>query len=209
MRRLKPSGLQVLVHIGALLPLVMLIWDFTQGGLTVNPIQEIQLRTGKSALIMLILSLTCTPLSRISGLKWVLRLRRPLGLYAFMYASLHLLNFVGLDYAFNFPLIREDFLEKRFVLAGLAAFISLLPLAVTSTKGWRRRLGRKNWGRLHLLTYLALILAVTHFLWQVKADIREPLLYGAVAVLLLIVRLPSLRRIMRRSQRQPKRLNKE
>lgn len=194
MHNLRRHWLRILIHVAALLPLAVLIWDFTQGQLTVNPIQEIQLRTGKYTLILLVLSLACTPISRAFRIKQLLGLRRPLGLYTFMYASLHFLNFVGLDYGFDFHLIREDIFEKRFALAGFAAFLSLLPLAVTSTKGWMTRLG-KNWERLHWFIYLAALLAVTHFIWQVKVDIREPLLYGVLVVVLLIVRIPSVRKV--------------
>lgn len=193
MHKFKRHWLQILVHIAALLPLAILVWDFTQGGLTVNPIQEIQLRTGRYALVLLVLTLACTPISTMFGLKQILQLRRPLGLYAFLYASLHFLNFVGLDFGFNFDLIKEGILEKRFALVGLAAFLCLLPLAVTSTRGWMRRLGR-NWHRLHWLIYPAALLAVLHFTLQVKADYRSPLLYGAVVVLLLVIRLPVLRK---------------
>ena len=193
MHKFKRHWLQILVHIAALLPLAILVWDFTQGGLTANPIQEIQLRTGRYALVLLVLTLACTPISTLFGLKQVLQLRRPLGLYAFLYASLHLLNFVGLDFGFNFDLIKEGILEKRFALVGLAAFLCLLPLAVTSTRGWMRRLDR-NWHRLHWLIYPAALLAVLHFTLQVKADYRSPLLYGAVVVLLLVIRLPVFRK---------------
>lgn len=190
----KASWLRVLIHIAALLPIVILAWNFAQGQLTVNPIREIQLQTGKYTLVFLVLSLSCTPIGTVLGLKQILQLRRTLGLYAFMYASLHFLNFVGLDYRFDFALIREDILEKRFALAGFAAFLSLLPVAVTSTKWWKRRLG-KNWERLHWFVYLAALLAVTHFMWQVKADFREPLIYLTIVVLLLLLRLPSIRRV--------------
>lgn len=203
MHKLKTSWLQIIIHIGALLPLVILIWDFTQGRLTVNPIQEIQLRTGKYALVLLVLTLLVTPANIMFGIKQALRLRRQLGLYAFMYASLHFLNFVGLDYRFDFTLILEDVAGKRFVLAGLAAFLSLLLLAVTSTKGWIRRLG-KNWERLHWLIYLAAALAVTHFVWQVKADLREPLIYGLVVFILLAVRLPAIRKMVNERRRRLK-----
>lgn len=203
MHKLKTSWLQIIIHIGALLPLVILIWDFTQGRLTVNPIQEIQLRTGKYTLVLLVLTLLVTPANIIFGIKQALRLRRQLGLYAFMYASLHFLNFVGLDYRFDFTLILEDVAGKRFVLAGLAAFLSLLLLAVTSTKGWIRRLG-KNWERLHWLIYLAAALAVTHFVWQVKADLREPLIYGLVVFILLAVRLPAIRKMVNERRRRLK-----
>lgn len=192
-RRLSGNWLRVLVHIGALLPLAILLWDFWQNRLTVNPIQEITLRTGKSALVLLVLALACTPINSVFGFKPVLRLRRPLGLYAFMYASLHFLTFVGLDYGFDPELIREAILEKRYALVGFATFLILLPLAATSTKGWMRRLGR-HWKRLHRGVYLAGLLAVLHFVWLVKSDIREPLLYGGVVVLLLVLRISGIRR---------------
>ncbi len=192
MRKLRASDIVVLIHVLALLPLLLLVWHFTQGQLTVNPIQEIQLRTGKYALVLLVLSLSCTPIYIVFGIKAVLRLRRALGLYAFMYAALHFLNFVGLDYGFDFVLIREGIAEKRFALIGFVAFLGLLPLALTSTGRWRQRLG-KNWERLHWSVYLAAVLAVTHFTWQVKADLREPLLYWVVLVLLFILRVPYIR----------------
>ena len=121
-----------------------------------------------------------------------------------MYACLHFLTFVGLDYGFDFNLIREDVSEKRFVLAGFTAFLSLFLLAITSTGGWKRRLG-ESWGRLHWLAYVAGVLAVTHFTWQVKADLREPLLYRAVVVLLLIIRMPSFRKAVREFRSRLKR----
>ena len=197
MRKLKADWLQILGHIAALLPLVILVWDFTQDQLTVNPIQEITLRTGTYSLILLVLSLACTPVSTIFRLKSLLRLRRPLGLYGFMYASLHTLNFIGLDYGFDFNLIREDVFGKGYIWVGFVALLALLPVAMTSTKGWVKRLGR-NWERLHWLVYPAILLAVGHFLLLVKADTREPLLYAAAVGLLLIVRLPSVRRVVNR-----------
>jgi len=199
MPKLKVPGLQILVQIGALFPLAWLAWQFSQDQLTANPIREIQLRTGRYALNLLVLSLACTPVYNIFEFKPALQWRRTLGLYAFMYASLHLLNFIGLDYGFNFALIREGIAAKPFALVGLAAFLMLLPLAVTSTKGWVKRLG-KNWQILHRLVYLAGILAVIHFVWltKSKADIRVPLIYAAVITLLLIVRIPVVRDTIRR-----------
>ena len=199
MPKLKVPSLQLLVHIGALLPLAWLVWQFSQDQLTANPIREIQLRTGKYALNLLVLSLACTPVYNIFGFKPALQLRRTLGLYAFAYAGLHLLNFIGLDYGFNFALIKEGITDKPFALVGLAAFLILLPLAVTSTKGWVKRLGN-NWPRLHRLLYVAGILAVVHFIWltKSKADLRVPLIYAAVIVLLLIVRIPVIRRLISR-----------
>lgn len=185
--------LRILTHLAALVPLSLLIWDGAQGRLTANPIQEITQRTGKTALVLLVLSLVCSPANRILGLRQVVPLRRPLGLYAFGYAALHLLTFFVLDYGLDVTLIQEAVLEKRYVLAGLGAFVLLAPLAVTSTRGWMRRLGRR-WKPLHRLVYLAALLAVLHYVWLVKADVREPLLYGAAVAALLILRVPLVRR---------------
>jgi sulfoxide reductase heme-binding subunit YedZ len=146
---------------------------------------------------LLVLSLACTPINSVFGFKPVLRVRRALGLYAFMYVSLHFLIFVGLDYGFDLALIREAVLEKRYALVGFAAFLILLPLAVTSTKGWMRRLGRL-WKRLHRVVYLAALLAVLHFVWLVKSDVREPLIYGAVVGVLLVLRITRVRHYVSR-----------
>jgi sulfoxide reductase heme-binding subunit YedZ len=154
----------------------------------VDPVREITTRTGKTALILLILSLACTPLGTLFGFKQALRVRRALGLYAFMYASLHFATFVGLDYGFDLALLRQAIFDQRYVLAGFAAGLLLLAMAITSTQGWQKLLG-KNWKRLHRLAYLAGILAVVHFIWLVK-DVREPLRYAAVLTALLVLRLP-------------------
>jgi sulfoxide reductase heme-binding subunit YedZ len=190
---LKANWLWLATHIGALIPLVLLIWDYSQNQLTVNPIQEATFRTGKTALILLVLSLAITPLNIVFGLKKLLPLRKPLGLYAFLYVSLHFLIFVWIDYGLNLKFLQEGLLEKRYALVGLAAFILLIPLALTSTQGWMKRLG-KNWKRLHRLVYLVGILAVIHFVWLVKSDVREPLAYGAAVLFLLLIRWPALRR---------------
>ena len=197
MDRLRRDWLRFLTHFLALLPLAILVWNFSQGRLTANPIQEITLRTGDYSLILLVLSLACTPVANIFGLKTVLSLRRALGLYGFFYASLHFLNFIGLDYRFDFTLLRNDVFGKAHIWVGLAALLALVPAAVTSTRGWIKRLG-KNWERLHWLVYPAALLSVLHFLLLVKADIREPLLYGFIVVLLLLVRLRSVRNLVSR-----------
>ncbi len=189
----KFTWFQLLVHAGSLAPLALLIYDFFSGSLSVNPIQDITLRTGKTALILLILSLAATPANTVLGFRQALKVRRPLGLYAFLYVSLHLLTFVGLDYLFDPALIGQAIFEKRYALAGFAAFLLLLPLALTSTKGWQKRLG-KNWKRLHKLVYVAGGLAVVHYVWLVKADIRVPLAYGALLGALLLLRLQPVRR---------------
>ncbi len=194
MRKLKTRWLQILTHVAALLPLAWLLWAYGQGLFFIDPVKEITTRTGKTALILLILSLACTPAYTISGFKQVQRLRRPLGLYAFLYAGLHFLTFVGLDYGFDLNLIRRDILDQRYVLVGFAAGLILLPLAITSTRRWQKRLG-ENWKRLHRLAYLAGVLAIVHFGWLVK-DIREPLRYGVVMALLLIVRIPAIRKAL-------------
>ena len=189
--------LSVVTHVGSLLPLSWLIWCFWRDQLTANPIQYITFRTGKAALVLLVLSLACTPVSSVFGLRQLIGIRRALGLYAFTYATLHFLTFVGLDYQFDPSLLQEAVFKKRYALVGFAAFLLLLPLAITSTKGWMKRLGR-NWKRLHRLVYLAGILVVIHFVWLVKSDIREPLAYGAVVILLLILRLVTVKKVLRR-----------
>src|SRR5262245_14108774 len=171
MQEIKKNWLRVAIHIGAWIPLAVLIWDFMHNQLTVNPIQEATYRTGKTALILLLLALACTPLNTLLGLKQVLPLRRPLGLYAFMYVCIHLVIFAIIDYGLDVDLIKEAIVEKRYVLVGFTAFLLLVPLAITSTKGWMRRLG-KRWKKLHRLVYLVASLAVIHFVWLVKADYR-------------------------------------
>ncbi len=184
--------LRVAVHPLSLLPLALLIFDTAMGRLTVNPIQDLTLRTGKPALYLLMLCLACTPASLLFGWKWATALRKPLGLYSFLYICLHLLIFAAVDYGLNLELIVEAVAEKRYVLAGFSAFLLLLPLALTSTKESMRRLGRR-WKRLHLLIYPAGLLAVLHYLWLSKVP-REPLIFAAVLLALLAVRLPAIRR---------------
>jgi methionine sulfoxide reductase heme-binding subunit len=183
---------RLLTHIIGLLPLTLLILDTIQGNLTANPIQYITLRTGKAALILLVLSLACTPLNIVFGLKQALSARRTLGLYTFLYAFGHATIFVAVDYFFDIELIVDTIREKRYLLAGMGAFLILLPLALTSFRWWMKRLG-KNWKRLHRLVYLAALLAVTHYVWLVKSDIRVPLAYGAGILVLLAIRIPAVR----------------
>jgi sulfoxide reductase heme-binding subunit YedZ len=198
----KPNWLRILTHIGALLPLARLAWYYWQGKFIIDPIQEITTYTGRTALILLILSLACTPINVLFGFRQIIRVRRALGLYAFMYIVLHFLTFVGWDYGFDLALLGPAIFDQRFVLAGFAAFLLLLPLAITSTQSWRKRLG-KNWKRLQRLVYLVNVLAILHFLWLVK-DPREPLRYGAVVALLLAVRIPAVKKTINNVQRQLK-----
>jgi methionine sulfoxide reductase heme-binding subunit len=184
---------QVTVHLLALAPLALLIWNGLNHNLTANPIQTITFRTGKFALALLVLSLACTPLNTVFGVRMALKWRRPLGLYAFMYAALHFLTFTVLDYGLDPLLLREAIFEKRYALVGFTAFLLLVPLAITSTRGWMKRLG-KRWKRLHQLVYIAGLLVIVHYVWLVKADRREPLLWGAAIAILLAFRLPPIRR---------------
>jgi methionine sulfoxide reductase heme-binding subunit len=202
MARLRRDWLQILAHVLSLLPLGVIAWDFSRGQLTANPIQEITLRTGMYSLVLLVLSLACTPAANLSAqhskLKdRILRLRRPLGLYGFFYAALHTLNFVGVDYRFDLALLRADVFGKAHTWAGLAALLLLVPAAATSAKGWAKRLG-KNWERLHWLVYPAALLSVLHFLLLVKHDLRPPMLWGAVVVALLVARLKPVRNLWRK-----------
>ena len=180
--------IRILLHICALLPLVMLFYDLGYDNLSVNPIQDITIRTGKPALILLVLVLSITPIRKWFGLHSLLQFRRSLGLYAFMYASLHLLVFVGLDYGFDIELLRSSVFKKPYVILGLLAYFTLVPLAVTSTHGWIRRLG-KYWKMLHRLVYLTGVLAVAHYIWAVKSDIRQPLIFAAVMCIMLLARV--------------------
>lgn len=187
MKNFKIDYLKAITHLVALLPLARILYDYWFNQLSANPIRELQFRTGRDALVLLIAALALAPLSSVLG-KRILRLRRTLGLYAFFYATLHFLNFIGLDFGFNIGLIVEGIFAKPFALVGFLAFLLLIPLAATSTNGWIRRLG-KNWKRLHRFIYLAAVLVIIHFLWAAKAGPAEPLAYGAVVLLLLILRL--------------------
>jgi sulfoxide reductase heme-binding subunit YedZ len=202
LERLQRNWLRLLVHIGALLPLAWTIWQYSQGMFLVDPVREITTRTGKTALILLVSSLACTPLSMAFGFKQALQVRRALGLYAFFYASLHFATFVGLDYGFDLGLLPQAILDQRYVVVGFAAGLMLLVLALTSTRNWQKRLG-KNWRRLHRMVYVAAFLVIVHFLWLSK-DILEPLRYAALVALLLVLRLPFVRRSVSRIRQRLK-----
>jgi sulfoxide reductase heme-binding subunit YedZ len=189
---MKFTRLQILAHAGAALPLLWLVYDYFTGALTANPIQAITQRTGKTALILLVLTLAVTPLNTLFQWRSLLRLRRALGLWTFFYAGLHFLTFVGLDYGFQWEYLRQDLFEKRFALAGFTAGLLMLPLAITSTRGWQKRLG-KRWKQLHRLVYLTGVLAVVHYIWLVKADIRQPLVFGGIVAVLLLLRVTPIR----------------
>lgn len=194
MKKLKFTPLQIATHIGAWIPLAVGLWDLWHGNLGPDIIRAATLRTGKTALVLLVLSLACTPFNILFKYKPVLKLRRPLGLYAFMYASIHFAIFIGIDYFFNFKLIKGALLEKRYALVGLATGLILLTLALNSTDRSKRRL-KKNWKRLHKLVYGAGVLAVIHFIWLVKQGVTEPWIWAGVVLLLLLIRLPVIKRL--------------
>lgn len=201
MAYLRKNWLLVAAHVGSLVPCVLLVWDYAQGTLGFNPIQEATFRTGKDALLLLVLSLAITPLHTLTGWARLVPLRKWFGLYAFFYVCLHFLIFLGLDYVFNLQLIYQAIFEKPYALVGFVAFLLLLPLAITSTKGWMKRLG-KNWKRLHRLVYAAMVLGLLHYSWVQKADIREPLIWSGVVVVLYALRLPPVRRPLIRARQK-------
>lgn len=171
------------IFAAALLPAAALIyWAFTDA-LGANPIEYITHTTGLTALTFLVITLTVTPLRRVTGRNDFIRLRRMLGLFAFFYACLHLSTWVVLDWFFDFASMADDVVERPFITLGMTTFLLLLPLAITSTAGMIRRLGRR-WQQLHRLVYVAAVTAVIHFWWVVKADFREPRLWAlALSVL--------------------------
>jgi len=185
--------LKLAVHIGALIPLALMIWDYTQGNLGAEPIREITLRTGKTAIVLLMLTLAVTPAHIWFGWKQIIPLRRLLGIYTFFYAALHLIIFLWLDYLLDPQLIIEALFSKWYALIGLAAFLIMLPLAVTSMRAAMRRLGKK-WKSLHKWVYLAGVLAVLHYLLLVKNAYTEPLIFAAVLTLLLLTRVKPIKR---------------
>lgn len=181
--------LKPLVLVGGSLPFGLLLWGAWRGDLGANPLETVTHTTGDWALRFLLLTLAMTPLRRLLGQAWPLQLRRMLGLFAFFYASLHLLVWLVLDQEMAWRNILADIAERPYVTVGFLAWLLLVPLALTSTRGAMRRLGR-NWSRLHRLVYPIGILGVLHFLWLVKADLFEPLVYGVILALLLAFRLP-------------------
>ena len=200
-REAKRRLLRLTYHAVGLFPLAWLIFDFWFGLLGPEHIRAMILRTGKAAIIMLTLSLACTPANIIFGWKQSVIVRRALGLYAFMYVCIHFLIFVWLDYALIVPLIVEEIVARRYALVGFAAFLLLIPLAVTSTKGWQKRLG-KRWKTLHKVVYLIAVLAVIHYIWLVKNAYTQPLLFAAAVGLLLLLRVPAVKQALLRARRK-------
>jgi len=200
MKKLRYTPLQIIMHLYAWSALIHLLLDYFLGNLSVNPIQDLEQRTGRAAITLLVLSLLCTPLNTLFGWKEPLKRRRALGLYSFMYATIHVLIFLDLDYGLAWSLIIQSILEKPYIIFGLITFMMLLPLAVTSFDIWKKRL-KKNWKRLHQTVYFIAPLAVLHFalskkgdIFQLQGDIVRPLIYGLVVLILLVLRIPTVRK---------------
>lgn len=177
------------VFLICLLPLASLGWRALHSGLTANPIEFITHATGNWTLRFLVFTLCITPFRKILRLPELIRFRRMLGLFAFFYACLHFTTYIWLDKFFDLSEIWKDVAKRKFITVGFAAFLLLIPLAITSTKGWVRRLGGKRWQALHRLIYFSAVLGVIHYYWLVKSAVIKPLFYGAIVGLLLLWRL--------------------
>ncbi len=181
------ASIKGLLFLICLLPLAQLLWH-ALAGQAVNPIEDLTRGLGTWTLRFLLITLCVSPLRALGAPGWLLRLRRMLGLYAFFYACLHLLTYLWLDQFFDWAAIVRDIVKRPFITVGMLAFVLLLPLAITSTDGWIRRL-KRNWGKLHRLVYVIAPLGVLHYLWLVKRDIQSPLIYAALLAVLLLWRV--------------------
>ena len=182
---------KVVVFLICLLPFLYIALRTYRGELTANPVEFYQHQTGDWTLRFLIFTLLITPLRKLFHLPELIRFRRMLGLYAFFYVCLHFLTYLGPDQSFSFPGMLADVAKRPFITVGFAAFVLLIPLALTSSAGWIRRLGGKRWQALHRGIYVCAILGVIHYYWLVKSDIRKPVFYGVLVGILLLWRLIS------------------
>lgn len=180
---------KLLISVNAVIPLAYMAYDWSRGQLGANPIEFFLRATGVMTLIFLLLTLAVTPLRRAFGWNVLIKYRRMIGLYAFFYAFVHLITYSLFDKSLDLSAIAEDVIQRPFIAIGMAAFFLLVPLAVTSTNGWVKRLGGKRWALLHKLTYVIAILGVIHFWMIVKSDIFYPAIFGFVLILLLMSRL--------------------
>jgi sulfoxide reductase heme-binding subunit YedZ len=183
--------LKVLVWILCLAPIAIWTYQGFHAQLGANPVDRIQNNTGLVVIRLLMLTLAITPLRRITGWNWTIKFRRLLGLFTFFYAFIHLLVYTVADYQLNIPEIVKDVAKRPFILLGMLGFLAMVPLAITSTAGWIRRLGGKNWNRLHKLIYFTGVMGVIHFWLRVKKDHSEPALYVCILVALMGIRLIS------------------
>jgi sulfoxide reductase heme-binding subunit YedZ len=189
---------------GALVPLAVLLWRLVHRTLGADAVAIGLNQLGYLALVFLIAALACTPLKILTGWTWPIRVRRMLGLFAAFYASLHFLTYVVIDQQFDWGILWEDVTHRKFMIMGFLAFLTLLPLAWTSTDASVRRLGFKRWKALHRLSYVAGVLAVIHFIWRVKLDVRVPLIWAAILGALFLIRIAdAIRSRRRRRAREP------
>ena len=177
------------VFAACLIPLALLTWRAVSGGLGANPIEYITHSTGWWTLTFLLITLLVTPLRRLTGLNWLLRLRRMLGLFAFFHVCLHFTTYIWLDQFFDWMSIVKDIAKRPFITVGFSAFVLLIPLAATSTNGMVKRLGARRWQLLHRLVYAIAMLGVVHYWWLVKKDITEPVIFAVLLAILLGARL--------------------
>jgi methionine sulfoxide reductase heme-binding subunit len=182
---------KVVVFLLCLAPLGMLVLRAVQGRLTANPIEFITHTTGDWTLRFLVITLAITPLRKILRLPQLIRFRRMLGLFAFFYACLHFSTWIGLDKFFDWTEMWKDVQKRRFITVGFTGFVLMIPLAITSTAGWIRRMGGRRWQMLHRAIYFSAIAGVIHYYWLVKSDVRKPLQYAAMVGVLLAWRLGS------------------
>lgn len=180
---------KILLFINSLVPLAFLGWDALQGNLGANPVEFFLRTTGVLTLVFLLITLSVTPVRKYFGWNNLVKFRRMLGLYAFFYGFLHLATYSIFDKSLSFSAIAADVWQRPFIAVGMLAFFLLIPLAVTSTNGMIKRLGGKNWARLHKLTYLIAILGVIHFWMIVKSDVFYPALFGIALAVLLYYRV--------------------
>jgi sulfoxide reductase heme-binding subunit YedZ len=176
---------KVVVFLACLGPLARLGWKAYSGMLGANPIEVITHSTGDWTLIFLLVTLAVTPLRKLTGQLWLISFRRMFGLFGFFYGCLHFTTYIWLDKFFDVHEMLADIGKRKFITVGFLAFVLMIPLALTSTKGWIRRLGGRNWNWLHRLIYISAIAGVIHYIWLVKADLRKPLEYALVLSLLL------------------------
>jgi sulfoxide reductase heme-binding subunit YedZ len=180
---------KVMVFPTGLAPAIVLVWRGLHQQLGANPVEAVTHVTGDWTLRFLLITLMITPMRRLAGIPDLIRFRRMVGLFAFFYGSLHLLIYLSLDKFFDLNEIVQDIAKRKFITVGLAGLLLMIPLAVTSTAGWIRRLGGRRWQLLHRLVYASAIAGVVHYYWLVKSDIRLPVLYGAILAILLAYRL--------------------
>ena len=201
------AWIKAAVFLAALVPLGVIAAAAVWGDLGSNPVETLIHHFGEWALRLLLVTLAVTPVRRLTGWNEAVRLRRMLGLFAFFYAALHLATYAVLDRSLLIEEVLDDLTKRPYVIVGFSAFVLLVPLAATSTNGMVRRLGGRRWRRLHRIVYLAAAGGVVHFWWLVKADVRAPLIYGAILALLLLLRLPPaipfLRALPARLRRRP------